>query len=86
MHGETMRFVGYIFTKPVQIERTTQQFTESGCLCKKKSSGRPLSAEDDVERVRAIFLHNPKKSTGATTKELSTSKRTVWKVLYKRLV
>jgi transposase len=30
-----------------------KQFTETGCLCKQKSSGRPLTAEDDVERVRA---------------------------------
>jgi hypothetical protein len=41
-----------------------KQFTETGCLCKQKSSGRPLTAEYDVERVRASFLHSPKKSTG----------------------
>ena len=32
-----------------------KQFTESGCLCKQKSSGRPLTAEDDAERVRGQF-------------------------------
>jgi hypothetical protein len=26
-----------------------KQFTETGCLCKQKSSGRLLTAEDDVE-------------------------------------
>jgi hypothetical protein len=26
-----------------------KQFTETGCLCKQKSRGRPLTAEDDVE-------------------------------------
>jgi hypothetical protein len=31
-----------------------KQFTETGCLCKQKSSGHPLTAEDDVERVRVI--------------------------------
>jgi hypothetical protein len=36
-----------------------KQFTETGCLCKQKSSGVPLTAEDDVERVRASFLHGP---------------------------
>jgi hypothetical protein len=41
------------------------------CLCKQKSSGRPLTAEDDVERVRPSFLHSPKKSTGTAAKELS---------------
>jgi len=28
-----------------------KQFTETGCLCKQKLSGRPLTAKDDVERV-----------------------------------
>jgi len=54
--------VGHIFTKSVQIEGTAQKFTETGCLCKQKSSGHPLTAEDDVERVWASFLHSPKKS------------------------
>jgi hypothetical protein len=40
-----------------------KQFTDTGCLCQQKSSGRPLTAEDDVERVRDSFLHSPKKST-----------------------
>jgi hypothetical protein len=50
-----------------------KEFIETGCLCKQKSNGRPLTAEDDVERVRASFLHSPKKSTGTSTKELSMS-------------
>ena len=29
-----------------------KQFTETECLCKQKSSCRPLTAEDNVERVR----------------------------------
>jgi hypothetical protein len=28
-----------------------KQFIETGCLCKQKSSGHPLTAEDNVERV-----------------------------------
>jgi hypothetical protein len=47
---------------------------------------RPLTAEDDAERVRASFLHSQKKSTGTAAKELSMSKTTVWRVLRKRLV
>jgi len=35
-----------------------KQFTETGCLCKQKSSGRPLTAEEGAERVRASFLHS----------------------------
>jgi hypothetical protein len=63
-----------------------KQFTETGCLCKQKSSGRPLIAEDYVERVRASFLHSPKKSKGTAAKELSMLKTTVWRVLRRRLV
>jgi hypothetical protein len=32
-----------------------KQVTETGCLCNQKSSGCPLTAEDDVKRVRANF-------------------------------
>jgi hypothetical protein len=59
------------------------QSVRTGCLCKQKSIGRPLTAEDDVERVRASFLHSPKKSTRTAAKELSMSKTTVWRVLRK---
>jgi hypothetical protein len=63
-----------------------KQFTETGCLCKQKSSVRPLTAENTVGRVRSSFLHNLKKSTGTAAKELSMSKTTVCRVLRKRLV
>jgi hypothetical protein len=57
-----------------KIRAWYKQFTETGCLCKQKSRRRPLTAEDDVERVRAIFLYSPNKSTGTAAKELSMSK------------
>ena len=63
-----------------------KQFTETRCLCKLIASVRPLNAEDDGERVRASFLHSPKKSTGTAAKQLSTSKTRVWRVLRKLLV
>jgi hypothetical protein len=75
--------VGHVFTKPVQIEGTTQKsfpqklffivvhISAAGCLCKQKSSCRQLTVKDDVERARASFLHSPKKSTGTAPKELS---------------
>ena len=51
------------FAKDTPTDKTIRewckQLTETGCLCKQKSSGRPLTAEDDVERVRASFLHSP---------------------------
>jgi hypothetical protein len=70
--------VGHVFTKPVQIEGTTQKFpprklffivvhiSAAGCMCKQKSSGRPLTAES----VRASFLHSPTQSMGTAAKEL----------------
>ena len=44
------------------IRACYKQFTKTGCLCKQKWSGRPLIAENDVERIRASFLRSPKKS------------------------
>jgi hypothetical protein len=70
----------------ITVQRAFRTKCKTGCLCKQKSTDRPLTAEDDVERVRVSFLHSPKKSTGTATKELSMSKTTVWRVLRKRLV
>jgi hypothetical protein len=65
------------YAKDPPTEKTIRawyrQFTENGCLCKQKSSCRPLT----VERVRASFLHSPKKSTGTAAKELSMWKTSV---------
>jgi hypothetical protein len=62
------------YTKDRPTDKTIRvwykQFTETGCLCKQKSSGRPLTAEDDDERVRASFLHSVKELTGIAGKEL----------------
>jgi hypothetical protein len=74
--------VGHVFTKPVQTEETTQKYFPSKLffmvvhilpLSDESVCSRPLTAEDDVERVRASFLHSPKKSTGTAAKELSMS-------------
>jgi len=39
------------------IRAWNKQFTETECLCKQKSNGRPLTAEDDGERVRCVPCH-----------------------------
>jgi hypothetical protein len=77
--GESGFRVEYAKDPPTDktIRAWYKQFTGTGCLCKQKSSGRPLTAEDDAERVRASFLHSPKKSTGTAAKELSMSKTSV---------
>ena len=54
-----------------------KQFTETGCLCKQKSSGCPLTNEDDTERAWASFVYSPNKSTGTAAKELPMLKTTV---------
>jgi hypothetical protein len=78
------------FAKDPPTDKTIRvwykQFTETGCLCKYKSSGRPLTTEDDAEWVQASFLQSPKKLTGTAAKELSMSKTTLWRILCKRLV
>ena len=63
-----------------------KQFTETGCLCKQKSSGCRLTTEDDVEQVQASFLHSPKKSTATAAMEPFMSKTKVWRGLCKHLV
>jgi hypothetical protein len=64
------------------IRACYKKFTETGCLCKQKSSGRPLTAEDGVERFRVSILRSPNKSTVTAAKELSMSKTTGWRVLH----
>ena len=68
----------YAINRPTEktILSWYKQFTKTGCVWKQKSSGRPLTAEDDVEWVRANFLHSPKKSTGTAAEDLSMSKTT----------
>ena len=81
--------MGHVYAKPVQIEGTTQNFTETGgggVLCKQKSGSRQLTAEDDVERIGASFLRSPKKSKGSSAKEFSISKLRVCRILPKGLV
>ena len=67
------------------IRRWYRQFATNGCLCKGKSTGRPKVTVQDVDRIRASFLHSPKKSVRRASHELQVQKTTVWKVLRKRL-
>jgi hypothetical protein len=50
-----------------------KQSTETGCLCKKKSSGCPLTTEDDIEQVRASFLFSFRTSLVVKKKNFSFS-------------
>ena len=53
-----------------------KQFTETGCLCKQKSSGGPLTAEDEVERVRASSMCAV--SLAVHTSNISSCKKTLF--------
>lgn len=67
------------------ILRWYRQFRDSGCLCKRKSTGRPQVTDETVERVRETFVRSPQKSTARGSRELGLPQQTVWKVLRRRL-
>ncbi|XP_067125590.1 centrosomal protein of 120 kDa-like [Centruroides vittatus] len=67
------------------IDRWHQQFVETECLCKGKSSDRPRVSDANIKRVREAFQRSPDKSLSKASRELSMSKNMVWKVLHKRL-
>ena len=70
---------------PKNIRRWFQQFQERGCLCKKKSPGRPSVSEAHVTRIRSTFERSPRKSTYRASRELAIPQSTVWRVLRRRL-
>lgn len=63
-----------------------RQFNETGCLCKRKSTGRPSTSDAIVDSVRESFIRSPSKSTASAGRELGIPKTTVWRVLRKRLL
>ena len=44
----------------MQIWTWNKKFTEEGCLCRRKGSGRPKTAEETVEHVCKKSLTKPK--------------------------
>jgi len=80
---------------PHQIRKTTPsdnsirmwytQFQVTGCVCKRKSSGRPSVTEEQMEQVRQAFLRSPRKSTVRGNRELGIPQPTVWSILPKRV-
>ena len=45
------------------IRRWYAQFQGTGCVCKRKSTGRPSVTEEEVEQVRQAFVRSHRKST-----------------------
>jgi len=62
-----------------------KQFTETGCLCKQKSSGRPLTAEDDIERFGPVLCTVRRNQRGLQLRSYRCPKQQ-WRVLRERLV
>lgn len=68
------------------IKRWYKQFTENGCLCKGKSSGRPRTSDENVHRIQEAFRSRPIKSTHQASRELQIPQPTIWRVLRRRLL
>ena len=68
------------------ICRWNHQIEQIGCLCKGKSSGRPLVSEEKVRRIQESFERSPRKSTRRASRELGIPQPTVWRVLRRRLL
>lgn len=77
------------FNKPAPhrncISRWVRQLQETGCLCPKKSPGRPQTSAETVNRIQAAYVRSPKKSTRRASNELQIPQTTVWRILRKRL-
>jgi hypothetical protein len=62
-----------------------EQFRELESVAKQKTSGRPGTAEENVERSRQSFLRSPTKSIACRCLELAIPKSTIQNVIQKRL-
>lgn len=58
-----------------------KQFENTGCVCKRKSTGRPPVSEEQIDRVRDVYVRSPGKSTRSASLELQIPQPTVWKIL-----
>lgn len=67
------------------IRRWSQQFTATGSVSKRKSTGRPRISEETVEHVSQSCSHSPKKSLTRRSLELDIPRATVHKIMHKRL-
>jgi len=67
------------------IWRWYAQFPETGCVCKRRSTGRPSVTEEQVEQVRQAFIRSTRKPIARGNRELDIPQPTVWRILRKRL-
>ncbi|GFX28764.1 DUF4817 domain-containing protein [Trichonephila clavipes] len=67
------------------IRRWYPLFETTCCLCKGKSTERPMLSEESLVRVRGFLMRILNKSIRRANRELAMPVMTVWKVLDKRL-
>jgi hypothetical protein len=67
------------------IRKWYLQFQDTGCICKRKSTGRPPTEEKAVERVRKSLVRSPRKSTYGASREIGIPQKTALRVLRKCL-
>ena len=53
------------------------RFQETGCVCKRKSTGRPCVTEEQVEQITQAFVRSPRNSTVRGSRELGITQPTV---------
>lgn len=70
---------------PKSIRRWFKKFQETGSVKKGKTSGRPKTSEEQVERIRVAFTEDSRKSTRRASRELAIPHTTVWRMLRRRL-
>jgi hypothetical protein len=56
------------------IQRCFDKFENQGCMCKKKSSGRPRVSDEAVQQVEATFSRSPRKSVRKGSREIKKTK------------
>ena len=52
------------------IRRWYRHFVDTGCVCKRKSPGRPRVPEENVARIQETYQRSPSKSTRRASLEL----------------
>ena len=67
------------------IKRWFKNFMETGSILDRKRSDRPSIDEETVDAVHVAFHRSPRKSIPVASNELAIPRRTVQKVLHKRL-
>jgi hypothetical protein len=67
------------------IQRSSDNFENQGCICKKKNSDRPHVSDESVRQVGVTFNRSPTKSVRKGSRELQMPKTIAWHVLRRRV-